>query len=57
MPVGVFGGLSFSVISAGVHSCGLTTSSEAYCWGNNLLGQLGNGSNTNSNVPLEVADP
>jgi alpha-tubulin suppressor-like RCC1 family protein len=37
------------------HTCGLSTSGKAYCWGANEYGQLGNGSTTNSSVPIAVA--
>ncbi len=41
----VAGGLSFASVSAGQElACGLTTSGEAYCWGLNYNGNLGNGS-------------
>jgi alpha-tubulin suppressor-like RCC1 family protein len=44
VPMRVFGGLAFAVVSAGRdHSCGVTTTGEAYCWGRNEHGQLGNG--------------
>ena len=33
-----------SISSGGLHSCGITTGSEGYCWGNNESGQAGNGS-------------
>ena len=39
----VFGGFEFTQVIAGtVGSCGLTTQSQAYCWGSNYLGYLGN---------------
>jgi alpha-tubulin suppressor-like RCC1 family protein len=44
VPVQVAGGLRFSSISAGGdHSCGISTSGAAFCWGSNADGQLGNG--------------
>jgi alpha-tubulin suppressor-like RCC1 family protein len=44
-PVKVTGGLSFTVVSTGVdHSCGITTAGDAYCWGSNTRGKLGDGS-------------
>lgn len=56
-PTAVAGGLSFRQVSVGggktdppgsrepfaSHSCGVTTSDEAFCWGPNSLGQLGIG--------------
>jgi alpha-tubulin suppressor-like RCC1 family protein len=45
----------FRVISAGSnHTCGLTPSGEAYCWGENTRGQLGNGTTENAEVPVQV---
>jgi alpha-tubulin suppressor-like RCC1 family protein len=47
MPVAVAGGLSFkTVIAAGLHSCGVTTNDAPYCWGDNLRGVLGTGTNS-----------
>lgn len=41
-PVAVAGGLAFRAISAGtVHTCGLTLTGVAYCWGQNIYGSLG----------------
>ena len=55
-PVAVTGGLIFSTVSVGSdHVCGVTTSQVAYCWGSNFYGQLGNGTTTNSSVPVKVA--
>jgi alpha-tubulin suppressor-like RCC1 family protein len=42
VPVALAGGLTFQRVSAGyVHACGITTTTQAYCWGNNDEGQLG----------------
>ncbi len=44
-------------ISMGVyHSCALNTSGNIHCWGSNYNGQLGNGTNTNSKIPVQVKD-
>ena len=54
-PVAVAGGHVFALVAAGYeHSCGITTGGEAYCWGDNSSGQLGDGSNTNSLAPVLV---
>ncbi len=46
-PVAVSGGLTFVVLSAGVrHTCGITATHVAYCWGYNFDGELGAGTTT-----------
>jgi hypothetical protein len=55
LPIPVVGGLTFaSVSTGGTHTCGLTTSGVPYCWGNNVHGLLGNG--TNGTGPEECPD-
>jgi alpha-tubulin suppressor-like RCC1 family protein len=52
------GGATFAEIRVGHGvSCGLTTAGRVFCWGENWAGQLGNGSNNDSQVPVEVAVP
>ena len=54
-PVTVSGGYRFISISGGIeHSCGLTSGGDTYCWGANAYGQLGDGLNGTSYVPVRV---
>lgn len=51
----VLGGLHFTTIAAGGdHACGLIAGGAAYCWGNDLFGELGNGSTTEVDAPTPV---
>ncbi|OLC70617.1 MAG: hypothetical protein AUH78_20435 [Gemmatimonadetes bacterium 13_1_40CM_4_69_8] len=45
----------FASLTAGTpHSCGVAMGGAAYCWGDGGYGQLGNGSQNNSLVPVPV---
>jgi alpha-tubulin suppressor-like RCC1 family protein len=55
-PVAVAGGLRFREVSAGgSHTCGLTLEFQAYCWGTNQFGTLGDGTTTERLTPVPVA--
>ncbi len=56
-PVPVGGGVSFAAVSAGDggDTCGVTAGGAAYCWGDNSLGELGDGTTTNRSSPVLVA--
>ena len=55
IPVQVTGGLRFRQISAGgQHTCAVTATGTAYCWGSDWASQLGNGS-SGSWFPTPVA--
>ena len=48
-------GVTFTSISGGAyHSVALGSDGNAYAWGNNINGQLGDGTNTGSNTPVQV---
>lgn len=55
-PEVVAGGLAFASVTAGnAHTCGVTSGGAAYCWGDNWLGALGDGSTTNRTSPVPVS--
>jgi alpha-tubulin suppressor-like RCC1 family protein len=55
VPVATAGGLTFRTLSTGnYHACAMAGGSVAYCWGDDGEGQLGNGTNNLSPLPLKV---
>ena len=56
-PVAVSGGITNATqVSAGNDfNCALISDGTIKCWGYNPVGELGNGSDTNSSVPVEVS--
>ena len=43
-----------AVVAGGIHSCGIVTDGQAFCWGNNLYGQVGDGSTKSHVYPVPV---
>lgn len=55
-PVDVLG-LTSGVAEVSVgrsHTCARTDIGEVFCWGSNLYGELGDGSNVTTNIPVQV---
>jgi alpha-tubulin suppressor-like RCC1 family protein len=58
VPVAVSGTIKFSsIVTGGIHTCGLSVNGNAYCWGDNFAGRLGDGTTSSFNVPVAVAAP
>jgi len=56
-PAPVTGALPFTRVNAGnVHTCGITARREAYCWGYNFLGGLGDGTTVTKYSPVRVLE-
>lgn len=57
VPVNVLGAARFTQISSGDrHSCGVTSTGTAHCWGSNGSGQLGNTANPSwAHQPVQVS--
>jgi len=58
-PVPIAGGLTFATVGAALaagqeNSCALTSAGTAYCWGRNVVGQLGDGSAIARATPVAV---
>ena len=50
--------LRFRSVSLGnLHTCGLASDGTGWCWGRGDEGELGNGTNGQSNVPVRVSGP
>ncbi len=48
-------GSALTTVAAGVeHACGMTTGDAVVCWGDNSVGQLGDGGTTRSTAPVTV---
>ncbi|HMA39083.1 MAG TPA: hypothetical protein VKP10_03340 [Gemmatimonadales bacterium] len=55
-PLPVSGSVTLRTISAGhKHACGLDSNGRAYCWGENVSGQVGNGSHDYAPEPVPVS--
>jgi alpha-tubulin suppressor-like RCC1 family protein len=57
-PVTMPAGISFTGLAAGyLHTCAVSSSGAAYCWGDNGNGQLGDGTSVDRLGPTPVAMP
>jgi hypothetical protein len=54
-PVSGLPGRATALVSGAAHTCALIADGTAHCWGQNLHGQLGNGSTANATTPMAVA--
>ena len=51
-------GVTFQTVSAGgQHTCAVASTGDAYCWGRNEFGRLGDGTTTDRTAPVRVAPP
>jgi alpha-tubulin suppressor-like RCC1 family protein len=47
--------VGYEIATGGGFACALDAAGQAYCWGDNSVGELGNGSARRSRVPVKVA--
>jgi alpha-tubulin suppressor-like RCC1 family protein len=58
LPAKVDNSPRFATLAVGDrHTCGLTVEGSVYCWGENVYGQVGNGSSVTARSPLAVPMP
>src|SRR5437879_184612 len=51
-------GVTFQAVSAGgQHTCAVASTGDAYCWGRNEFGRLGDGTAVDRTLPVRVAAP
>jgi hypothetical protein len=48
-------GTALALAAGAVHTCAVLTDRTAWCWGQNLQGQLGDGTNTHRSSPVAVS--
>ena len=57
-PVRIAGGRHWTLLAAGYdQACGVAANGRGLCWGDNLFGELGNGTTDGSAVPRRVVAP
>ena len=52
----ISGGVRFAAVDAGYyHTCAVSLAGDAYCWGGNYSGQLGDGTTVAHNTPVRIS--
>lgn len=54
--VGGIGAGAASVAASGAHTCAVTIGGGAWCWGQNVFGSLGNGTDDDASTPTDVCE-